>query len=614
MTLSRKPLRTLLAAALALAVAPVFAQDSPFSQTVFFGDSLTDSGHFRPVLIQVVGPNGALIGRFTTNPGLVWSEYLADYYGTDATSDNQGGTNYAVGGGRVGVDTAGALGAQPSLATQVGAYLAANGGHADANALYSVWGGANDMFAVQADPSQAQAIIGGAVTAEVGIVGALDAAGAQYVLVPNLPDLGLTPASRAGGALGMAQGTALATAYNDALFGALASQDLAVIPVDTFHFLQEVVANPALYGFSNVTTPGCSTLVQGGSSLFCSPASYVAADVASSYLFADSVHPTTTAQAMISQLAVSMIEAPRQIAVLPHAEASVGRARFGRVDARMAQPADGEGMRWWADVRGDAQRYGDGGSNYDGIGPTLTFGVDWSAGNLVYGGFAGYGRQGMDWGQNRGSFDQTDASLGGFIGWRGGSAWINGQVSYSQVGYDIDREVQIGPATRIHSGSPDGSNLSVGASAGWEFGDGALRNGPVLSVLSQQIDVDGYKESDAALSTSLAFPDQSFDSLIGSIGWQVSYAPSDRVHPYARITWDREFEDAPAQAFASAQSIPGSLQYAVPGVAFDDQYGTLLMGARTRAMGLDVNVGTTLTFGQASGNDATVFATIGNRF
>src|SRR5690606_27660691 len=96
--MSRKAPRTLLAAALALAAAPAMAQDSPFSQTVFFGDSLTDSGHFRPALIQLIGPNGALIRRFTTNPGLVWSEYLADYYGTDATSDNQGGSNYAVGG------------------------------------------------------------------------------------------------------------------------------------------------------------------------------------------------------------------------------------------------------------------------------------------------------------------------------------------------------------------------------------------------------------------------------------------------------------------------------------------------------------------------------------
>src|SRR5690606_23046656 len=119
------------------AAAPAVAQDSPFSQTVFFGDSLTDSGHFRPALIQMLGPNGALIGKFTTNPGLVWSEYLADRYGTGAITAGDGGTNYAVGGALVATDTAGALGAIPSLATQAGAHLGSNGGRADPNALYA---------------------------------------------------------------------------------------------------------------------------------------------------------------------------------------------------------------------------------------------------------------------------------------------------------------------------------------------------------------------------------------------------------------------------------------------------------------------------------------------
>ena len=64
------------------------------------------------------------------------------------------------------------------------------------------------------------------------------------MLVPNLPDIGITPSFRAGGAAAMGQGTALATAYNDALFGGLAANGLRVIPVDTFHFLQEVVADP----------------------------------------------------------------------------------------------------------------------------------------------------------------------------------------------------------------------------------------------------------------------------------------------------------------------------------------------------------------------------------
>ena len=615
MSSTRKPLRTLLAAALALAAAPALAQASPVSQTVFFGDSLTDSGHFRPVLIQVVGPNGALIGKFTTNPGLVWSEYLADRYGTSATTDGAGGTNYAVGGATVGTDTVGGLGLQPSLTTQVGTYFTSTGGQADPDALYSVWGGANDMFGIT-DPTQAPAVIGAAVTAEVGIVGALQSAGARYVLVANLPDLGLTPAFRAGGAAMMGQGTALATAYNNALFAGLASQGLSVIPVDTFAFLNEVVADPGAYGFSNVTSPGCSTAVQGGSSLFCSPASYVAPDAASGYLFADGVHPTTRTHEMMAELAAAMIDGPRQIGALPHVESSIGRARAERVATRTSSSrssADAGSMQWWFDVRADSQRYG-GGDDYDGIGPALTIGVEKASGDFTYGAFAGYGQQAMDWGLRRGSFDQSDATLGGYAGWRSGSLWVNGQVSYSQVSYDIDREVQLGPVTRVHSGSPDGSNISVGAGAGWDFGHGTLRHGPVLTVLSQQIDIDGYAETDPALSTSLAYGDQSVDSLIASVGWQLDWSPTDRIHPYARVTVDREFEDAPEQAFAMSQSIAGSLEYAVPGMAFDDQYGTVLFGARTHLFGMEANVGASATFAQGGGNDATVFATFGNRF
>src|SRR3546814_3304819 len=113
------------------------------------------------------------------------------------------------------------------------------------------------MFVVVCAPAQAQAVSGGAVAAQVTMVGTLQAAGAQYVLVPNLPDIGLTPSFRAGGAAAMGQGTALAAAYNDALFGGLAANGLRVIPVDTFHFLQEVVADPGFYGFANVTRAGC---------------------------------------------------------------------------------------------------------------------------------------------------------------------------------------------------------------------------------------------------------------------------------------------------------------------------------------------------------------------
>ncbi|RZA20464.1 MAG: autotransporter domain-containing protein, partial [Lysobacteraceae bacterium] len=172
----------------------------------------------------------------------------------------------------------------------------------------------------------------------------------------------------------------------------------------------------------------------------------------------------------------------------------------------------------------------------------------------------------------------------------------------------------LGPATRVHSGSPDGDNLSIGASAGWNFSRGSLSHGPVVSLLSQQISIDGYAETDPTLSTSLAYPQQDFDSLVGSVGWQASFAINDHLKPYAKLTWDREFENAPEHAFAQAQSMPGTLPYAVPGLGFDDSYGTLTYGVRSELFGLDVTTGSSLTVGQEGGNNASFFLRVGSKF
>lgn len=607
----KKPARRLLAAALALASAPALA--GTFTNTVFFGDSLTDSGFYRPFLVENVGPSAAVVGRFTTNPGLVWSEYLANYYGTDASPawglTNSGivadtGSNFAAGGATVkpgpGFPPSVPTQFAPSLGTQVAVYLSRTGGRADPNALYTVWGGANDLFFTLNGAITPQQFLGSAQT-QVGLIDALASAGARYILVPNLPDVGLTPFGLSQGPAGAAGITALVDAYNQTLFGGIAQQGLRVIPLNDYQLLHEISANPGAYGFNSATIPACT-----GSSLVC-------VSTNSGRAFADGVHPSSEAHAIIAEYAVSVIEAPRQIALLPNSAAMVGRARAERVAAHTGNP-DADGMRWWSDLRGDFQRY-DHGNVYDGAGPALTFGVDWSSGNLVYGAFAGYGRQAQDFGHRGGSFDQTDLSLGGFVGWYGDNgAWVNGQLSWNQLDFDIDREVVLGPAVRKHSGSTDGENLSAGISAGWEFGEGALRHGPVVSVLAQRIDIDGFAEDQPTLSTSLAYPDQSFDSMIGSVGWQASYTINDHVKPYARLTADREFEDAPEEAWAQLQSMPGTAPYAVPGVTFDQNYATLTFGTRTRIFGLDADVGTSLTAGQQNANHATVYVTVGGNF
>ena len=411
----------------------------------------------------------------------------------------------------------------------------------------------------------------------------------------------------AQGPLAVGAGTQLATTYNTALFNGLAAQGLRVIPLDTFNLIREIVATPGAYGFTNVTDTACPIT---DSAVLCNPNAYVAADI-SGYAFADGVHPSGPAQAILGQYALSVLEAPRQAALLPYTESLTGKMRADAVSSHLSAKPDGDGMRWWGDVRGDNQRFES--HDYDGGGPAVLFGVDWTNGDFVFGGFGGYGSSEFDYGHRRGSFDQDDATLGGFVGWYSEDVWATGQVSWTNSSYDVERRVALGPAERFYNGSPDGENWTIGANAGWDFHHGALTHGPVVSLLMQKIDVDGYSE-DRADSAGLAYPDQEFDSTIGSVGWQASFAVEDHVVPYARVSWEKEFEDAPEEAFAHSLSIPGTAPYAVPGLVHDENYGTVALGLRTQLFGVDTDIGALGSVGQEGGDYATVFVTVGKRF
>ena len=601
-----RPIRSLMAVAIALAASPAMA-DSAFDQTVFFGDSLTDSGYYNPLLPAA---SRAVTGKFTTNPGWVWAEYVGDHFGTNAAPNGNGqtGDNYAAGGARIQASSVSALGAAPSVTSQVNTYLAANGGQANPNALYTVWGGANDLLAAATAPAQAQAIIGSAVTAQVGAVGALQAAGARYVMVPTIPDVGITPRFRAGGAVAMAQGTAAATAYNTALFNGLQAAGLRVIPVDTFHILQEVVADPGTYGFSNVTGTACNPALALPA---CNPTSLVAANAPNTYVFADGIHPTTATHQILGQYAISLLEAPRLQQVLTRSAQAGGRARADQVAWHLDGKPEADGLRWWGSVRGDIQRYDDA-DLYDGMAPAGLFGVDWARDGMVVGGFAGYGRMDADFGNNKGDFTQSDTTLGLFAGWYGDRAWVNGQLSYSWLDYDVTRKLQLGPATRIHKGSPEGSNLTAALNAGYEFGtEGGFRHGPVAAVIWQKVKLDGYTESNPSAS-ALGYADQDVDSTVGRVGWQARF-DGGNVKPYVQVTYDHEFEDS-KQASAWLQSMPDVGMYKVPGLAFDRDYATAVLGARLNLWGLSSNIGMSTTTMQKRARDVSLFASFGASF
>jgi outer membrane lipase/esterase len=616
-----RSLLSALAVATAFAAPEVSAQS--FSGTVFFGDSLTDSGYFKPFLVPPVAPSGAnqVIGRFTTNPGTVWSQNLANGWGTNAAPSNQGGTNYAAGGARVnaapGYPSVLPTAAAPSVATQVSTYLASTGDSADRNALYAVWAGADDVF-VQLDPTYAGPP-GNVVTAAgdlVAQIARLKTAGARYVIVLNLPDIGRTPAFL--GTPGAGPATQLSQLFNQTLLTGLQQSGLQVIPADVFGALNDILANPTGYGIANATGTAC---VGVPSSLLCSPLNLVQPSAAATYLFADGVHPSTQGHALLSQYIASIIQGPTQVSVLPETSVKNGVAManilYGQLMTGAWLRAE-SGRNAWVNVNGNWQDF-EGEQVFAGARGTaaaLSVGADFKVTpGFVAGGYLGYGRIKPSFGASAGDYTQSDLSLGAYGGWRGGPWYANALMSYTWLDYDVSRQVNIGVSSRSLTGSPGGRNFAIGGQVGYTFDLGNLSHGPVAGLLWQQVKVDGYGESaGGATWLGLNYGSQTRDSLLGSLGWQVSYQAGGFV-PYARLSYDYDFKDNKERdVSAQLQSLASLPAFSLPAFVPGQSWGTALVGVAGKFGSVTGNLGAMTTFGQSSASATTAFATVNVSF
>ena len=578
------PRLRILTGALALAIAGSAAA-AQFDNVIVFGDSLSDNGNLSLALGLPFAPS-----RFTTNPGLVTIENLAQFYGITLAPSVTGGTDFAFGGAGVVNDVQAGV---PTLPQQLAMYLGATGGKADPSALYAVWGGANDVFynlglagAGAITPAQVQTNLQTAAQTELGLIAQLGQAGAKRVIVFNLPDIGVTPEFIEQGATVSAQGTGAALVYNTALNTGLAKTGVDIIPVDTFGLLHEIIANPSLYGFSNVTDPACGV---GSSSLECGPAGSglpytYAAGTNNTYLFADGVHPTTGAHAILAQAVVSEIQAPGQTSLLAEAPLYVDEAVMHSVRnqslAGMQQPNGG--VRWFADYQYARQ-------NVDATANTPKSGNDVNALTLggtvhpndnVVVGLALTGAQHKDdYAGDLGGFKLQEAMVTGFATWNWQQGYVGAVGSVGQLTYDnIDRNIALGPAVRHESGSTSGSHTALGLNGGWWFGTADWRTGPYAELNWQRIHVSGYSE-DGNDSLTMDFERQSREALIGTLGWQLLgnwQSGSMMLHPYAQVAWNHDGKADPRDVRAGLVNMPGT--FAMPGFTPDKTWASATLG------------------------------------
>jgi outer membrane lipase/esterase len=563
---------------------------SPFGAEVVFGDSLSDDGNIS------LASGYRSIMKFTTNPGPIVDEDLASHYGLTLAPSLLGGSDYAWGGAGILNNDPGTPAAVPLISTQIKGYLAANP-KLSPTTLYSVLGGANDIFyaatlaAIGAETStQAGTNVATAAQEEVTLIGGLKAAGAHYIVVYNLPDIGITPLAASEGPAGQAAFTALSDGFNTVLNGGLGVIGGNIVPVNLFSLIHEVAAAPQAYGFTNATTPACTT----ASSLNCTPATLVTPNAASTYLFADAVHPTTALDALIAQYVEAELAAPAQASLLAEAPLGYLQAETSAVQSELLYdqaPGRGQtGVRLFADggYAGQtlkAQGYTPQSSNHDSL---FTVGVDYRVNPAVSVGAeltGGTSTDKLGGGVGRFDLDSFQGSVFGQYQWRH-QAYVNGDVGFGTLQFhNIQRTFKLGAATRVEHGEASGNTINADITAGYWFGGQTFHTGPYVSANYQQVRVDGYSESSGD-SSAMSFGSQLREAMIGEAGWKLQAAVPAGVatlYPFAEVAYDYDADATQRYVSAGLTSMSGT--FALPGYTPAKSWATAQIGLNAQLPG-----------------------------
>jgi phospholipase/lecithinase/hemolysin len=291
------------AVASAKPVAPVQATPgAPYSAMYVFGDSLSDAGNVSLATLGMVPVSPPYADRSFSN-GPTWAQDVAQQIGLPPLQPSLvGGTDFAYGGAETGQTLVHTL--NPTDLTSQYSQFLAQAPSPQPGALYAMWIGSNDVLDIANNSSltatQQQQAVAGAVNNEVAVIDGLAAHGAQNFLVLDVPDLGKTPYEMDRGATAAQSASSLASLYDSDLAAALqpleATGALKIDLVDTYSVLDQVIANPAAYGFTNVTTP-----IWSGNLTDPNSGSLQATGSAQSqYLFFDSLHPSAQAHATLA--------------------------------------------------------------------------------------------------------------------------------------------------------------------------------------------------------------------------------------------------------------------------------------------------------------------------
>jgi phospholipase/lecithinase/hemolysin len=319
-------------------LAPAAAGASPITSLVVFGDSLSDQGN---AFLMTGGFPPAPYDKRASN-GPVAVERLAANLGVPLAPAVLGGTNYAVVGATTGpvvipksspsATTQNIVALNygqsalngTSLLSQVGEFLATGPVTDPSGSLFFVWAGANDLLVNASINTISHALVNMTVA-----IGALYADGARRFLVPNLPDLSLTPFGMSAPALQPVL-RALSVVFNTGLDAALdglsgALPGIEIQKFDTFALLTALSADPGAFGLADATNPCLAGAVFGAGPACSNPGSD---------LFWDTLHLTSAGHGVLGDRFALAVPEPATIVLLGFGTGIAALSRRRRTSSR----------------------------------------------------------------------------------------------------------------------------------------------------------------------------------------------------------------------------------------------------------------------------------------
>ncbi|WP_285764578.1 SGNH/GDSL hydrolase family protein [Biformimicrobium ophioploci] len=509
--------------------------DTPYSGIYAFGDSLTDAGNLS-VATESGQREDIAINQLANQLGL----------DTLAPSLIENGTNWAMGGARsadvltsiIGRDAFMALhpgvdsdyfsqyssllpGGQPHLSGQ--GFLELSGGSINADALYYINGGGNDVFAaVQGaaaalgaitDPTQFPAVFNQVLADTQNLMlttstmlsqaaGALSDAGAKYVVLSTVPLVGSSPAAAAGGQDAIDLANVAAETYNNNLIS-LAKDIDGVLLMDMRGITQIAAQNPGLFGFAtDLQVPGAGIPLDQSQSCYsgaCNNSQYGAGmpmDDPSKLISADGIHPTVAAQAMLADYYAGVITASFTAGALPEIGLRASITHDNKLSNNLAASRYGARERslFAANAFGDVDYQlafnGSGSGEFDGnfIGGSLPVNDQLEIGLAVSNG-------GVDYEDNRSMMDSDSSSVSLFSRFYAGKAFFEASMTQTETDYDsVKRKLSLGSYQNEIGGETAGESRAYALTVGADVLFDTVNAGPLLSISRTVVDVDGYTE------------------------------------------------------------------------------------------------------------------------